>query len=235
MESLFALIVTASAVSFWAIIVLLFIFIVLSLGFFKGIHAGSVLFFLFAGLLYIRFDPSWAIMVTLFFAWFIFGIVYARSRWNLQILKLKNRVIEAWNNFPSKKEAFTKDRVERQKTFEKDRDANLSRFTPEKLEDLEERQKRNEEETRRQEERVYVDLENCELNALPYVKWQEEDNQSTILTKFRPQFSMYRATITAWAVAWPLYLIKDFTIDLVRNLLELLRGSFQRAADKAFS
>lgn len=235
MESLIALVVTASAVSFWAIIVLLFCFIVLSLGVFKGIHAGSVLFFLFAGLLYIRFDPSLVTTIALFAVWFVIGLLYARGRWKLQITKLKNRVVEAWDNFPSKKEQFLKNRAIRLQKYERDLSENVNKVNGENLNDWKQRWKRDEETRCDVEERVYVDLENCELNSQEHVQWNEGDNLSAILKKFRPQFSKYRGTIAAWAVAWPLYLIKDFTIDLVRNALELLRGNFQKAADKAFS
>ena len=241
MESLIALIVTASAVSFWAIIVLLFCFIVLSLGVFKGIHAGSVLFFLFAGLLYIRFDPSLVTTIALFAVWFVIGLLYARGRWKLQITKLKNRVVEAWDNFPSKKEEFLKDRAERLQSFvrlvdETKADTSMSdEKRVDRLSRLETDWEQNEPERCKVEERVIVDLENCELNEQSTVQWREGDDLSSVLKKFRPQFAKYRGTIAAWAVAWPLYLIKDFTIDLVRNALELLRGNFQKAADKAFS
>ncbi len=241
MESLIALIVTASAVSFWAIIVLLFCFIVLSLGVFKGIHAGSVLFFVFAALLYIRFDPSLVMTLAIFAVWFVIGLLYARGRWKLQITKLKNRVIEAWDDFPSKKAEFLKDRAARLQAYEKEvadikADTSMSEEKrDDRLSRLETDWKRNEPERCKKEEQVIADLENCELDEQSTVQWREGDDQSAILKKFRPMFSKYRGTIAAWAVAWPLYLIKDFTIDLVKNALELLRGNFQKAADKAFS
>lgn len=241
MESVIGLIVTASAVSFWAIIALLFFFIVLSLGVFKGIHAGSVLFFVFAALLYIRFDPSLIMTIAMFAVWFVIGILYARGRWKLQFTKLKNRVIEAWDDFPSKIAKFLKERADRLQAYEKalaDIKADTSigeEMRNVRLSRLEDEWERNEPHRCMQEGRVLVDLENCELNGQSYAQWSEGDDLSAILKKFRPQFSKYRGTIAAWAVAWPLYLIKDFTIDLVRNALELLRGNFQRAADKAFS
>jgi len=78
-------------------------------------------------------------------------------------------------------------------------------------------------------------LYNCDLDAHKSVPLVEGDDESKILTKFRPQFSEYRSTIGAWAILWPVYLLKDLTVDLLRNLLEMMRGTFQREADKQFS
>ena len=241
MDSLIALIVTASAVTFWTIIILFFCFIVLSLGVFKGIHAGSVLLFVVAALLYIRFDPSLVMTLAIFAAWFVIGLLYARGRWKLQITKLKNRVIEAWDDFPTKKAEFVKDRAERKQSYERlvaetNADTSMSaERRADRISRLEADWERNELEYCEKEEQVVVDLENCELDKQSTVQWCEGDDQSAILKKFRPMFSKYRGTIATCAVAWPLYIIKDFTIDLVRNALELLRGNFQKVADKAFS
>jgi hypothetical protein len=55
------------------------------------------------------------------------------------------------------------------------------------------------------------------------------------LTKFRPRFGQYRSIIVSWAVIWPLLILKDLTVDLVRNIIDHMGGIFQRDADKAFS
>lgn len=236
--SIVAFILSVSLATFWGMLAVLLFIIVIVLGAFRSVRAGSLLLLMVAALLYVRFEPSIEVMTGIFFAWFIIGILYARLRWKLQFTKLKNRVVEAWVEFQSKRPQVLKNREERQQRHaEEIKRTNNDRHSTEN-EDLflsRTSWETNQVRIQKEEDTLSVDVQNCDLDQNPSVIVEEGDDTSKILKKFRPLFSKYRGTIAAWAVVWPLYLLQDLTIDLVRNALELLHGNFQRAADQAFS
>ncbi len=112
--SIVAFILSVSLATFWGMLAVLLFIIVIVLGAFRSVRAGSLLLLMVAALLYVRFEPSIEVMTGIFFAWFIIGILYARLRWKLQFTKLKNRVVEAWVEFQSKRPQVLKNREERQ-------------------------------------------------------------------------------------------------------------------------
>jgi hypothetical protein len=70
------------------------------------------------------------------------------------------------------------------------------------------------------------------LNDTTYTKasWEKSD----ALNYFRPVFNNRRGRVTMWATLWPIFVIRDLTIDLIRNLQDLLSGVYQAISNKMF-
>lgn len=54
------------------------------------------------------------------------------------------------------------------------------------------------------------------------------------VTEFKPEFQQYRGVVALWTALWPIFFLRDLTIDLIETIQDILRNFYQRIADSAF-
>lgn len=80
-----------------------------------------------------------------------------------------------------------------------------------------------------------VDVAKCALNG-PYRDGSTGtyDSFAELLKRKTPQFSNHRQLVTFWIFMWLPLALRDLTIDLVKNILDLLKGIYQSIANNQF-
>jgi hypothetical protein len=51
---------------------------------------------------------------------------------------------------------------------------------------------------------------------------------------FKPEFRYYRGLVAIWTSLWPVFLLKDLTVDLIESIQDALKNLYQHVADKAY-
>jgi hypothetical protein len=59
-------------------------------------------------------------------------------------------------------------------------------------------------------------------------------NKADMLQYYTPSFAAHRSVVSEWISLWLLFLIQDLTVDLVKNIQELLKGIYQGIANNQF-
>jgi hypothetical protein len=70
------------------------------------------------------------------------------------------------------------------------------------------------------------------LNDTTYrrASWEKAD----ALNYFRPNFSNLGGRVTLWVMLWPVFMLRDVTIDLIQNIQKMLSGLYQSISNKIF-
>lgn len=65
-------------------------------------------------------------------------------------------------------------------------------------------------------------------------KSYEYPSVAELLAAFTPQFSNHRGLVTSWTLLWAILLLGDLTIDLIKNIQNMLKGAYQSIANNQF-
>jgi hypothetical protein len=60
------------------------------------------------------------------------------------------------------------------------------------------------------------------------------ESREQLLRSLIPNFSEHRSLVSFWTMMWLLLFIKDLTIDLIKNIQDMLKGVYQSIANNQF-
>ncbi len=177
---------------------------------------------------YFRFDPSIQDILTGLVVWIPIGIVYSFVHWYLQLRKLRQRVDEAINKLawpdPFPPNSTTLDIGIDTRGCDLD-------YEPERRirrEDYGWPIPDGDSDTDGEAESEAAGKGDGWVSKKPIC------DAAAIRRSFIPKFRHYRGLVTVWTIFWPIFVLKDLTIDLIETIQDFLKGIYQRMANAAF-